>query len=96
MLHQHNLSINSFAKVTEIGNKEAIKQLVKDDLGITFLYRVVAQEELARGELNELNLKGMDVQHELNFVLLKGSQHAEEFLMWYRAFKEGYQGQKLR
>jgi DNA-binding transcriptional LysR family regulator len=92
LLHQHNLSINSFAKVTEIGNKEAIKQLVKDGLGITFLYRVVAQEELARGELKELNVKGMDVQHELNFVFLKGSQHAEEFLMWYRAFKEGYQG----
>ncbi|NLY30885.1 MAG: LysR family transcriptional regulator [Firmicutes bacterium] len=96
LLHQHNFSINSFAKVTEIGNKEAIKQLVKDDLGITFLYRVVAQEELARGELRELSVKGMDVQHELNFVFLKGSQHSEEYLSWYRAFKEGYQGQKLR
>jgi DNA-binding transcriptional LysR family regulator len=92
LLHQHNLSITSFAKVTEIGNMEAIKQLVKDGLGITFMYRVVAQKELARGELKELKVTDMNVQREFNFVFLKNSQHAEEFLTWYRAFKGGYQG----
>ena len=71
LLHGYNLSISSFAKVTEIGNMEAIKELVKDGLGITFLYQAAVREELAAGSLQQLRVTDMEVQHELNFVFLK-------------------------
>lgn len=88
LLQKHNLSVTSFSKVTEIGNMEVIKELVKDDLGITFLYRAAAEKELAEGELKQLTVTQMDVRHELNFVFLKDSQHASYFLEWFAAFKE--------
>ena len=88
VLHEHNLSVASFSKITEIGNMEAIKELVKDGLGITFLYQTVVQEELASGEMKKLTVKDVEVRHELNFVFLKNSQHTEDFLRWFHAFKE--------
>ena len=88
LLHEHNLSVASFQKVTEIGNMEAIKQLVKEDLGITFLYQAAVQDELDKGDMKKLNVTDLDVRHELNFVFLRNSQHTEEFLSWFDAFKE--------
>ncbi len=90
LLHGLNLSVDSFAQVTEIGNMEAIKRLVKEDLGITFLYQAVAQKELACGELRKLTVAGLEVRRELNFVFLKDSQHAEDFLTWFHTFRAGY------
>jgi DNA-binding transcriptional LysR family regulator len=90
LLHGYNLSISSFAKVTEIGNMEAIKELVKDGLGITFLYQAAVREELAAGSLQQLRVTDMEVQHELNFVFLKNSLHAADFLAWFHTFRRIY------
>lgn len=90
LLQKHNLSVSSFSKLTEIGNMEAIKQLVKSGLGITFLYRAAARKELARGELRELHVTDLDARHELNFVFPKNSQHALSFLAWFYEFKAYY------
>lgn len=90
LLQKYNLSVTSFSKVTEIGNMEVIKQLVKDDIGITFLYQAAAKKELANGELKQLTVTHMDVHNELNFIFLKDSQHASDFLAWFHAFKEYY------
>lgn len=90
LLHGYNLSISSFAKVTEIGNMEAIKELVKDGLGITFLYQAAVREELAAGSLQQLRVTDMEAQHELNFVFLKNSLHAADFLAWFHTFRKIY------
>lgn len=90
LLHGYNLSISSFAKVTEIGNMEAIKELVKDGLGITFLYQAAVREELAAGSLQQLRVTDMEAQHELNFVFLKNSLHAADFLAWFHTFRRIY------
>lgn len=94
LLQKHNLSVTSFSKVTEIGNMEAIKQLVRKDLGITFLYQAAAKSELAQGEMERIKITDSDAYHELNFVFLKNSQHAADFLGWFRTFKEYYNGQQ--
>lgn len=88
LLQKHNLSIGSFSKITEIGNMEAIKQLVKADLGITFLYQAAAKKDLIRGEIKQLKVTDLDTYHELNFVFPKNSQHASSFLEWLHEFKE--------
>jgi DNA-binding transcriptional LysR family regulator len=90
LLHERNLSVTSFAKVTEVGNMEAIKELVRDGLGITFLYQAVAHKELVSCEMKRLIIADMDVHREFNFVFLKNSQHAPELLRWFQVFTEEY------
>lgn len=89
-LEKHNLSIGSFAKVTEIGNMEVIKRLVKHDLGITFLYRAAAKKELMQGDLTQLKIMDFEAYHEFNFVFPTNSQHASAFLEWLHKFKGHY------
>lgn len=88
ILQKHNLSVSSFSRITEIGNMEAIKHLVKGNLGITFLYQAAAKEELLNGELKELKIKNLNEQQELNFVFLKNSHYTPDFLTWLDIFKE--------
>lgn len=90
LLQKHNLSLASFSKVTEIGNMEVIKQLVKSDLGITFVYQAAVKKELIQGELKQLQIKNLDSYHEFNFVFPKGSQHTSDFLEWFHQFKNHY------
>jgi DNA-binding transcriptional LysR family regulator len=90
LLHEHSLSIASFAQVTEIGSMEAIKQLVQAGLGITFVYQAAVRKELAAGDLRPLALAGWETRRELNFVFLKHSQHAQDYLHWFQIFQEGY------
>jgi DNA-binding transcriptional LysR family regulator len=95
LLQKHNLSITSFSKITEIGNMEAIKQLVKRGLGVTFLYLAAARKELAEGDVKVLSLTDMSAQHELNFVFLRNSQHASKYLAWFHAFREYYESRSI-
>ena len=89
ILHNHSLRLEGFGKVTEAGSMEAIKQLVKDGLGITFLYEAAACQDILSGSLKKIDITGFSALHEFNFVFLKNSQRAEEFLIWFHAFK-GY------
>lgn len=88
MLQKNNLSVSSFSKITEIGNMEAIKQLVKARLGITFLYKAAIKKELTQGEIKQLNITDFNTYHELNFVFPKNSQHASSFLEWLNIFMD--------
>lgn len=90
LLQSRNLSVSSFSKVTEIGNMEVIKELVKSGLGITFLYQSTVKKEIMQGEIKQLHILDVNTCHELNFVFLKNSQHASDFLTWLRIFKEHY------
>lgn len=91
LLQKYNLSTSSFTRITEIGNMEAIKQLVKAGLGITFLYLAAVRKELAQGDIKLLSVSDVNAQHELNFVFLKNSQHASKYLAWFREFREHYE-----
>lgn len=86
ILYEHNLTMNSFKKITEIGNMSVIKELVKENLGITFLYREAVKRELADGSLKKINLRDFNVKREFNFVFLKDSLHQEEYTNWYKYF----------
>lgn len=90
LLSKRNLSTNCFSKVTEIGSMETIKYLVRNGLGITFLYRAAAKRELLQGELRQLHIQDFKAENELNFVFLKNSQHASDFLAWFHKLKAHY------
>ncbi|WRS27366.1 LysR family transcriptional regulator [Oscillospiraceae bacterium MB08-C2-2] len=87
LLQEQNLSIASFASVTEIGNMAVIKKLVERGQGITFLYHAAAKKELEQGRLRQLTIEGLNARREFNFVFLKNSLHTDEFLEHYRMFK---------
>ncbi len=86
ILHEFNLTIKSFERVCEIGNMSAIKRLVKEGLGITFLYKAAVEEELLQGELKELTIQNFSVSREFNLVYLKDSLHKGEYLDWCDRF----------
>ena len=58
----------------ELGNMEAIKELVKLGLGISVLAPWVAQKELAEGSLRELPLGPRKLERAWGILLRKG-QH---------------------
>lgn len=86
ILYEHNITMKSFKHITQIGNINVIKELVKKNLGITFLYKEAVKAELANGSLVKINLKDFDVEREFNFVFLKDSLHYTEYLHWCNYF----------
>lgn len=87
ILQELNLSLSSFSDVCEIGNLNAIKQLVENHCGITFMYRIAARQEIKEGRLKELPLTGTIFRHNFSFVYLKGSMHQKEYLFWLDQIK---------
>ncbi len=88
VLYEHNLSINSFKGISEVGNINTIKHLVSNNLGITFLYRAAALNELENGRLRELKIQKLVINREFNFVYLKNSQHISEYAVWFDYFRK--------
>lgn len=78
-LEARNLSIEDFKFVTEIGGMNAIKSLVAEGCGITFLYEAAVIEELKEGSLAEIKLDDFQVTHDFNIIWNKGSMFAEEY-----------------
>lgn len=87
ILYEHNTSMENFDKIIEIGNINIIKQLVEDNMGVSFLYKEAVEGELENKTLNKISIKDFDVIREFNFVFLKGSLHYEEYTKWFEYFK---------
>lgn len=86
-LYEQNHTIKSFKDVAKIGNMNLIKELVKKDLGITFLYEQAVKKELEKQELREILIKGFEVKREFNFVFLKDIINKDEYIKWFHYFK---------
>lgn len=78
-MQEINLSIASFQRVIEIGNVQAIKTLVKNNQGISFLYEAAAREEIEKGELEVIDLYDFHILHEFNYITLKDSVFKEQY-----------------
>ena len=72
-LKRHNLVVADFAHVTEMNNVTAIKELVKQGAGITFLYGFAVQEELKQGTLKTIPLAHFSISHNITFLWRRGS-----------------------
>ena len=87
ILYRHNLSIESFKRKCEAGNISVIKELVKKNFGITFLYKAAVEKELAENRLDRINISGFSEKYEFNFVFLKDSIYKKDYLEWYNLMK---------
>jgi len=72
-LERQNLTLNDFSKVIEIGNINAIKQLVKNNNGITSLYEIAVKDELENGTLKQIEVDDLQKNHNFYFIWRKNS-----------------------
>lgn len=67
-LLNYQISFEDFPDTLTIGNMNAIKELVIDGCGITFLYESAVAKELTNGQLLLLPLQDFSLQHEISIV----------------------------
>lgn len=79
ILRENNLSLAAFRRIVEIGNFNAIKELVIKNMGITFVYRSVVEYELESGELSRLKLGNSVFSREFSIVFLKNDINVKKY-----------------
>lgn len=72
-LEGRNLTVKDYRNVMEIGNIKAIKTLVRENCGITFLYRAAVEKEIRSGQLKKIEMDDFHMTHDVNFLWRKNS-----------------------
>lgn len=79
ILKENNLTIKDFSNAIEIGNMNAIKYLVQENMGITFLYEAAVEDELKKGTMQRIPLNDFHIQREFTFITLKDTIFMDEY-----------------
>ncbi len=93
VLKEQNITLLSFDTIQEISNFQTIKKMVENDLGITFLYEPVVHKELENGSLCALELEGLEIYRELNYVYMQNGlfrEVYEPFLQFAKNWEQQY------
>ena len=88
ILQKNNYSLDAFNKVVEVSNMSAIKKMVSNNLGISFMFEVVARKEIESNTLSRINLLNYTEQREFNFVYLKNSYFRDRIMNIYQLLKQ--------
>ena len=83
-LLQINHSIDHFKVVHLVNNLPVIKEMVKNNIGISFLYETSVREELLNGSLVSIPIKNYDVKRKFKFVYRQFSSYDEEYLDFFK------------
>lgn len=78
-LESRNLTERDFSNVIEIGSINALKKLVERKLGVTFIFEIAVEEELANGTLKKIKVKDLIEYQDMAFVWRKNSVFSEEY-----------------
>lgn len=78
-LANRNAGIQDFKRCIEIGSIHMIKELLLQQVGITFLYEHIVKEELQQKRLVKLALPDMPLHHDITFLWRRHSQYGEEY-----------------
>lgn len=73
LLRRNNQDHRDFASYIEAGSIHAMKRLVADGTGISFIYKVAVVEELANGTLNQIHINNFHSNHFFNIAWVKNS-----------------------
>ncbi len=90
VLEERNYCPDDFCHVVEVSDLKLIKELVKADCGVSFLYRRAAERELAEGTLRQVPLADFHVEHEFTFLWRKGSVFESEFRQLFKELCEPF------
>lgn len=83
-LEGKNLLIEDFQDLMEISNIGAIKTMVEDGRGVTFLYEAAVKRELESGKLVRVELEDFELSHDFTFIWRKGSVYSEYYREVFR------------
>ncbi|WP_042272964.1 LysR substrate-binding domain-containing protein [[Clostridium] dakarense] len=86
-LYEHNYSYENFNHFIELGNINLIKDLVKDNLGISLMYKKAIEKEINNKELVFIDIDNFDLYHEFNFIFLKDSIFKDDYVDFYNSIK---------
>ncbi len=87
LLANRNITLDNFKDVMEIGNINIIKELIKENLGITFIYKVAVKEEIEMGNIKIVGKETLSLKREFNFVFSKNTLHKEEYIKFLQFAK---------
>lgn len=72
-------SLDSFPRQIGISDFSIIKSLLKDNMGVSFLYAPVVEKELEQGSLKRFELEGQSAGGEFSLVCLRGNMFAAQW-----------------
>lgn len=78
-LATRSLSVEDFAETIELGSISAIKACVRAGGGVSFLYRMAAEEELASGDLVDVTPLDLPIEHDMSLIWQRGSLYADRY-----------------
>lgn len=81
-LYRRSRTLRSFPNLACISDFSMIKALVRDGMGVPFLYAAVVERELAAGTLAQFTLEGENLSGAFHFVCLKDNQFADAWADW--------------
>lgn len=73
ILHGYNQDINDFASYIEVGTINTIHNLVRDNVGISFVYKFVVQKNLDQGAMSQIYIRDFKCKTYINYVWMKHS-----------------------
>lgn len=74
ILEDHGLSIRSLNVIAEIGSTDSVKQGVKDGIGVSILSALAVSDELCRGTLVSVEIRGISFQRLFYLIKRKNRQ----------------------
>ena len=74
-----NMSILDFDNIVEVENIHTIVSLLRQDCGISFLYKAAVEQDIAEGTLKEIPLSDFKVQHDFTFIWNKDSIFSADY-----------------
>lgn len=86
-LAARGLSVSDFADTVEVASIPAIKACVAAGVGVSFLYRVAVEAELAAGELADVTPEGLALEHDFSLIWQRGSRYAARYRALLREWR---------
>lgn len=74
-----NIGIGDFAHCVQADNTQLIVNLLKEDCGISFLYKAAVEKEIKASVLKEIELNDFSMEHNFTFIWNKGSVFSREY-----------------
>lgn len=87
ILHEYNQDITNFNSYVEIGTINAVKKLVMENTGISFIYRFVVQDDLDNGRLSQIQINNFSSKSHFNLAWMKNSFFTPLILQFLDACK---------
>lgn len=87
ILASHNMNIDDFKGKIEINNIQAIKKMVAQGMGISFMYKRAVEKEIKEKKLFEIEIKNFNLSYNFTFVWRKNSIYANYYKGIYELIK---------